>query len=263
MTDLWDNAGTAFNAIKINVTNTASAAASKLMDLQIGGTSMFSVSKAGKVAAAANYVLPNASGGGLELGNETTSAFGWRDILGPIVPREGGGAAPAFTAFRGGQVKDYAFSGSDIIDLVTYHIPHDYVPGTDIFFHPHWGHNGTAISGSFVLDYYVTYAKGHGQAIFPAEINLTQTLSTPDVATIPQWSHEVNDIQLSTSGGSGTQLDTDLLEPDGVIEMAVVTTTIPTITGSATSNLPYIFEIDVHYQSTNIATKNNTPNFYT
>ena len=31
--------------------------------------------------------------------------------------------------------------------------------------------------------------------------------------------------------------------------------TIPTITGSATSNLPYIFLVDLHYQSIQTATK--------
>lgn len=38
LTDAWNNAGTVFTAIGMNVTNTASAAGSKLLDLQIGGT---------------------------------------------------------------------------------------------------------------------------------------------------------------------------------------------------------------------------------
>lgn len=208
-----------------------------------------------------NWVIAKSPGAGIKVDLDNPT-FGWRDLLGEIIPRERGSVAPAFTAFRGGQIKDYAFSAGDEIDLITYHIPHDYVKGTDIFFHPHWGHNGTAISGSFVLDYFVTYAKGHGQDIFPAEIDLTQTIVTTDITTHPRWSHEVDDIQLSVSGGGASQLDTDLLEPDGIIEMAVVTTTIPTITGSAASNLPYIFEIDVHYQSTDIATKQRVPDFY-
>ena len=47
LTDTWSAAGTVFNGIKLNVTNTASAAASKLITLQIGGTEHFSVTKAG------------------------------------------------------------------------------------------------------------------------------------------------------------------------------------------------------------------------
>ena len=48
MTDTWTNGATAYTAIKMNVTNTASAAASNLIDLQIGGTSFFKVQKDGK-----------------------------------------------------------------------------------------------------------------------------------------------------------------------------------------------------------------------
>jgi hypothetical protein len=48
MADTWNAAGTTFTAIKMNVTDTASNAASLLMDLQVGGVSQFTVSKAGR-----------------------------------------------------------------------------------------------------------------------------------------------------------------------------------------------------------------------
>lgn len=47
LTDTWSAAGTVFNGIKLNVTNTASASGSKLVTLQIGGTEHFSVTKDG------------------------------------------------------------------------------------------------------------------------------------------------------------------------------------------------------------------------
>jgi hypothetical protein len=47
LTDTWNAGGTAFNGIKMNVTDTASAAASRLMTLQVGGAERFSVTKAG------------------------------------------------------------------------------------------------------------------------------------------------------------------------------------------------------------------------
>ena len=37
LTDTWNNGSSVFDAIKMNVTNTASAAGSKLLNLQIGG----------------------------------------------------------------------------------------------------------------------------------------------------------------------------------------------------------------------------------
>jgi hypothetical protein len=51
MADTWTVGGTTYTAIKMNVTDTASAAASLLMDLQVGGSSKFTVSKTGQVVA--------------------------------------------------------------------------------------------------------------------------------------------------------------------------------------------------------------------
>lgn len=47
----WNNAGVTFNAWKLNVTDSASNAASLLMDLQVGGTSKFKVIKDGSLTA--------------------------------------------------------------------------------------------------------------------------------------------------------------------------------------------------------------------
>ena len=47
LADTWNAAGTTFTAIKMSVTDTASAAGSLLMDLQVGGSSKFSVAKDG------------------------------------------------------------------------------------------------------------------------------------------------------------------------------------------------------------------------
>jgi hypothetical protein len=57
----WNDALTTFTAIKFNVTDTASAAGSLLADLQIGGSSRFSVSKAGNVSAAGTLAVTGAS----------------------------------------------------------------------------------------------------------------------------------------------------------------------------------------------------------
>src|SRR6056300_971350 len=41
LSQTWNNAATTFTGLKLNVTNTASAGGSKLLDLQVGGTSQF------------------------------------------------------------------------------------------------------------------------------------------------------------------------------------------------------------------------------
>ena len=49
LVDTWNDGATTFTAVKMNVTDTASAAASLLMDLQVGTASQFSVGKTGIV----------------------------------------------------------------------------------------------------------------------------------------------------------------------------------------------------------------------
>lgn len=56
-------------------------------------------------------------------------------------------------------------------------------------------------------------------------------------------------------------MDSSSIEPDGVICINLTMTTIPTITGGA-NNKPCIFFVDLHYQTTNIGTKQKAPNFY-
>ena len=48
--DTWAASGTVFTGIKLSVTDTASAAGSLLMDLQVGGSSAFKVNKLGNIA---------------------------------------------------------------------------------------------------------------------------------------------------------------------------------------------------------------------
>jgi len=59
MVDTWNAGATTFTAIKMNVTDTASAAASLLMDLQVGGSSKFNVTKAGTTTFSGNLQIAN------------------------------------------------------------------------------------------------------------------------------------------------------------------------------------------------------------
>lgn len=57
MADTWNDGGTTFTAVKMNVTDTASAAASSLLDLQVGGTSKLRVDKSGNVVMASGAAV--------------------------------------------------------------------------------------------------------------------------------------------------------------------------------------------------------------
>lgn len=65
LTDMWNNVGTTFAAIRMNVTDTASQAGSMLIDLQVGGVSKFAVRKDGALATpflrAVELVTPSGS----------------------------------------------------------------------------------------------------------------------------------------------------------------------------------------------------------
>lgn len=206
-----------------------------------------------------NVIVSKASGVGTKV-DPAAPTFPWADIVGRYTVDTGGVGAPALLAFRGGSVRQYAFDTADVMEI-GFHIPHDYAPGTNIYLHVHWAHNGTAISGSLVIDMAHTYAKGHNQQVFPAEKTVTLTVSTPDIATIPQYSHRIDEVQLSTSGGSATLMDTAQLEPDGVVLVHMSVTTKPTITGGTTNHV-FIPFVDIHYQTVGVSTKQKAPNFY-
>lgn len=57
LTQTWNNAGVTFNALLVNVTATASAAASTLIDLQVASSSVFKVGKAGDTVLATAATL--------------------------------------------------------------------------------------------------------------------------------------------------------------------------------------------------------------
>lgn len=58
LSQTWNAPGVTFTGWKLNITDTNSATASLLMDLQVGGTSKFSITKAG-VMTAASYLSPS------------------------------------------------------------------------------------------------------------------------------------------------------------------------------------------------------------
>jgi hypothetical protein len=62
LTTTWNNAATTFTGFKFNVSDTASAAGSLLMDLQVGGASLFSVDKLGTVRARNSFILTSQAG---------------------------------------------------------------------------------------------------------------------------------------------------------------------------------------------------------
>lgn len=63
LTDTWNAGATTFNAIRMNVTDTASSVSSKLVTLRVSGTEHFSVTKAGVGYFSGNVGIATASPG--------------------------------------------------------------------------------------------------------------------------------------------------------------------------------------------------------
>ena len=203
-------------------------------------------------------IFPKASGNGIKV-DTTTPTFGFADLLGEVFARNTGANKPTRATWKGG-TRGFQFGVNDEEEF-EFHIPHDYVKGTDIFLHLHWGHNVTTVTGGTVtFDYDATYAKGHNQGVFGA--NAVGTVVSGTV-TSSQYSHDLSEGQFSISGASGTQIDTDDLEPDGVIKITIgVSANNITVSGGGVPD-PFIHYVDIHYQTTSIiGTKSKIPDFY-
>lgn len=203
-------------------------------------------------------VVPKTSGKGILIDLDAPG-YGWHDIIGNVTPKDTGVGTPVRAVYAGGTVGQFSFAANDICDF-EYHIPHDYAPGTDLYIHIHWSHTGTSISGNAQFTFYHQYAKGHNQENFPTEKNVVVTYATTNIATTPQYRHRIDEVQLSSNGGSATLIDSASIEVDALIIGAMKLTSLPTIGGGGKL---FVHFIDIHYQSTMVATKNKAPNFYT
>ncbi len=76
MSQTWNNGAVTFTGLKFNATDTASAAASLLMDLQVGGASRFSVRKTGAVFIPSTLAYTSSNWTGINGSNNTTTDNG-------------------------------------------------------------------------------------------------------------------------------------------------------------------------------------------
>ncbi|KKL93335.1 hypothetical protein LCGC14_1875700, partial [marine sediment metagenome] len=201
-------------------------------------------------------IFDKASGNGIKV-DTTTPTFGWRDILGDVFARNTGATKPTFTTYRD-TVLDYQFAADDE-EYFKFHIPHDYVIGTDLHFHIHWSHTGSLVTGGTVtFEYEMSYAKGWNQAAFGASVSTTFN----GTASTTQYQHIITEIQISAASPSASQIDSDDLEPDGVIILRLKVTSNDITVASGGVPDPFIHYADIHYQSTNIGTKKRDADFY-
>ena len=200
----------------------------------------------GDVVFMGDAIHSDQTGTGIKLGDRETASFGWEDMLGPIEVRGVGANDPTWAAGLGsGAQSAYSFAVNDEC-WIPYHVPHNYVPGTDIYFHVHYIKDGTNVQ-PVKWEFNYIHAKGHQQQAFTMAGTTVTVEQTPEAAA---WTHQIAETVAQTLTG---------LEVDSMIYMRM-----RMITNGATENTDgiYVLTADLHYQSTGKPTLNKAPNFY-
>jgi len=176
--------------------------------------------------------------------------FGWRDITAEVDVRGTGGNDPTFNIYTGTNMRALQFSASAMNEcFVNFHVPHDYVPGTAIYLHAHWSNAAaTPNTGNVIWGFEYSFAKGFNQAAFPAFTTITTTQACP--AT--RYQHNIAET---------VAIVIPTLEVDGIIQCRAYRDAAAV--GDTCTDAVFLHTVDVHYQSTNMATKQKAPDFYT
>ena len=204
-----------------------------------------------------NLQIPKESDKGIKIDSLGTPDFGWHDCHGFMLQNGDDPNRPTIVNLIGG-IMCCQFSENNQI-MYRFHLPHDYKLGTDIFIHVHWSHKSDVVTGGSVTwGFETTYAKGHNQESLHTPVTITVNEAVNPV----KHTHQVSEGAASVSGGSAGQLDTDDLEPDGMILCRLFLDSNDITTSDASIVNPMAYFVDIHYQSTGVPTKNRLPNFY-
>lgn len=198
-------------------------------------------------ALTTHLVVPKTTNYGIKVGTAASNAFGWRDITTQIEVRGTGAADPTFATYGATVMRQYSFSATTEQEVfLVLHIPHDYVPGTDIHLHAHWSNAAaTPNTGNVVWGFDYAFAKGFNQAAFPALTTITVTQACP--AT--RYQHNIAETAAITIAA---------LEVDGLLLVRGYRKAADA--ADTCTDAVFLHTIDAHYQSSNMATSQKSPN---
>ena len=194
---------------------------------------------------------------GIKIGPNDDQTYAWHDLHSTIHTDPDSLNKPSFVTYRG-SIKGRAFTENDEA-FIEFHLPHDYVMGSEIFIHAHWSHNSALVTGGSVTwGFELVYAKGHDQDAFDAPV----IVSVAQAASTTAYQHMVAETAMTSVSGGLTTLPVGDIEPDGVIMCRVYLDSNDLTVSAGGIPEPFLHFVDLHYQSTNVGTKNKAPSFW-
>jgi hypothetical protein len=192
---------------------------------------------------------------------------GWKDLNGQIETKSAGANAAAFAVYRGTGWA-YEFDNVRLREaFIVYHVPHDYVPGTDMYVHAHWSQivvdtGGPAgVPGNCKWSFDISHAKSFGIPGGAADaFRAPKTTSVIQQGSTTQYGHMLAEVQFTSHDGSATLFEHSEFEIDGVLMLRVYRDA-----GDASDTLnqsAFLHFVDIHYQSLIGGTPKRVPPFY-
>lgn len=177
------------------------------------------------------------------------NTVGWRDIVSDITVKGTKSTDPVWSSFING-LYAYKFSASALNEIwTTFHINHDYKPGSAIYLHTHWASNvATPNTGVVRWGFEYTIAKGHQQQAFPA----TSTVYVEQSQSSTPNMHHVAEIPAGINSSN--------LEPDTLILCRIFRDGAHA--NDTCLDPVFLLTADAHYLCDRSATLNKAPNFY-
>lgn len=234
------------------------------------GTTVTPKTAGDNIDAGTGFVVFNkAAGSGVKV-DSSSPVYGWADLLGPVRDKSPA-TAPTFSTYVG-TISDYKFpTTAGVKELFfDFHIPHDYLPGSDLYLHVHWSQiavdsGGPAgVPGNAKWYWDVVYAKGYGTAGGAARGAFSTVITTSIVqqASTTQYGHMIAEVQLSAASPSASQLDSDDIEVDGLIMARLYRDAADA--SDTLDQSPFVHYSDIHYQTVGVkGTKGRNVPFYT
>lgn len=161
--------------------------------------------------------------------------YSWKDLLSDATSRSTGPKAPPYNVFRvngADEVFGYEMDTTARVISGQSHMPHDWAVGTKVYLHAHWAATVASASPT-TFRFAWSYARGYGVEAFtlPAGVDVTQAHCNI------QYGHNIAEFS------DAQAILPNNCDVDGLILWSVRATSIP-----AAYN-PFIFMVDMHYQS--------------